>query len=70
MAGAVRDVWVAGVGLDFVEEPTRHLLPGKVALLAEVEQDEDRMKRVQSSDHARGAKRSRAWSLTKEALAV
>ena len=31
---------------------------------------EDRMKRVKSSYHARGAKLSHAWSLTKEALAV
>lgn len=31
---------------------------------------EDRMKRVKSAHHARSAKLSQAWSLTKEALAV
>ena len=39
VAGAVRDFWVAGVGLDFIEEATRHLLPGTVALLAEIEEE-------------------------------
>ena len=39
VAGAVRDLWVAGVGLDFVEETERLLKPGKVALLAEVEEE-------------------------------
>lgn len=39
VAGAVRDFWGAGVGLDFVEEATRHLLPGKVALVAEIEEE-------------------------------
>jgi uncharacterized membrane protein len=39
VAGAVNDFWVAGVGLDFIEEATRHLQPGKVALLAEVEEE-------------------------------
>jgi uncharacterized membrane protein len=39
VAGAVRDFWVAGVGLDFIEEATQHLRPGKVALLAEVEEE-------------------------------
>jgi uncharacterized membrane protein len=39
MAGAVRDFWVAGVGLDFVEETERLLTPGKVAVIAEVEED-------------------------------
>ncbi|WP_426147487.1 DUF1269 domain-containing protein [Polaromonas sp. DSR2-3-2] len=179
VAGAVRDFWAAGVGLDFIEEATQHLQPGKVALVAEIEEEwvipvdsaleavggqvlrrtrtevaeaqfdhdiaalkseikeleseashasgaaktklqaklaaakasldsavhhaqqrvntlkeeadakaealklqlsqakgdvkariEDRMKRVKSSYHARGAKLSQAWSLTKEALAV
>jgi len=37
-AGAVAGS-VAGVGLDFVEEVTRHLQPGKVALVAEVEEE-------------------------------
>ena len=39
VVGAVRDFWVAGVGLDFIEEATRHLLPGKVALVAEIEEE-------------------------------
>jgi uncharacterized membrane protein len=39
LVGAVRDYWVAGVGLDFVEEAEAFLKPGKVALVAEVEED-------------------------------
>jgi uncharacterized membrane protein len=39
LAGAVRDLWVAGVGVDFIEEVERHLLPGKVALLAELDEE-------------------------------
>lgn len=39
LAGAVRDYWVAGVGLDFVEEAQSYLKPGKVALVAEVEEE-------------------------------
>lgn len=39
VAGAVRDFWGAGVGLDFIEEATRHLQPGKVALVAEIEEE-------------------------------
>jgi uncharacterized membrane protein len=39
LAGAVRDYWVAGVGLDFVEEAETFLKPGKVALVAEIEED-------------------------------
>jgi uncharacterized membrane protein len=39
VAGAVRDFWAAGVGLDFVEEATQHLQPGKVALVAEIEEE-------------------------------
>ncbi len=39
IAGAVRDFWVAGVGLDFVEDAEKHLQPGKVALVAEVEEE-------------------------------
>lgn len=39
VAGAVRDFWAAGVGLDFIEEATQHLQPGKVALLAEIEEE-------------------------------
>lgn len=39
LVGAVRDFWVAGVGLDFIEEAQTLLLPGKVALLAEIEEE-------------------------------
>jgi uncharacterized membrane protein len=39
VVGAVRDFWVAGVGLDFIEEAEKHLQPGKVALLAEIEEE-------------------------------
>ena len=39
LVGAVRDFWVAGVGLDFIEEAEAHLKPGKVALVAEVEEE-------------------------------
>jgi uncharacterized membrane protein len=39
VAGAVRDFWVAGVGLDFVEEAERLLKPGKVGLVAEIEEE-------------------------------
>jgi uncharacterized membrane protein len=39
VVGAVRDFWVAGVGLDFIEEADQHLQPGKVALVAEVEEE-------------------------------
>jgi uncharacterized membrane protein len=37
--GALRDFWVAGVGLDFVEEAEKRLQPGKVALLAEIDEE-------------------------------
>ncbi|WP_291010682.1 DUF1269 domain-containing protein [Hydrogenophaga sp.] len=39
VVGAMRDFWVAGVGLDFIEEAETLLLPGKVALLAEIEEE-------------------------------
>jgi uncharacterized membrane protein len=39
VAGAVRDFWVAGVGLDFIEAALEHLKPGKVALVAEIEEE-------------------------------
>ncbi|MDP4076368.1 DUF1269 domain-containing protein [Acidovorax sp. A1169] len=39
VAGAIRDFWVAGVGRDFIEETDRFLAPGKVALLAEIEEE-------------------------------
>lgn len=38
LVGAIRDFWVAGVDLDFVEAG-KGLLPGKVALVAEVEEE-------------------------------
>lgn len=37
--GAVRDFWVAGLELDFIEEAQTLLLLGKVALLAEIEEE-------------------------------
>lgn len=37
--GAVRDFWVAGVDLDFIEAAQMLLLPGKAALLAEIEEE-------------------------------
>ena len=39
VAVAVRDFWAAGVGLDFIEEATQRLQPGKVALVAEIEEE-------------------------------
>jgi uncharacterized membrane protein len=39
VVGAVRDFWAAGVGLDFIEVAERLLQPGKVALLAEIEEE-------------------------------
>jgi uncharacterized membrane protein len=39
LVGALRDFWAAGVGLDFVEEALHHLMPGKAALVAEVEEE-------------------------------
>lgn len=39
VAGAVRDFWVAGVGLDFIEEAQKLLQPGKVAVIAEIEEE-------------------------------
>jgi uncharacterized membrane protein len=39
LAGAIRDFWVAGVDLDFVEEAEKLLRPGKLALVAEVEEE-------------------------------
>jgi len=40
VVGAVRDYWVAGVGLDFVEEAQNDLMPGKAAIVAEVEEEQ------------------------------
>ena len=39
LVGAIRDFWVAGADLDFVEEAGKGLRPGKVALIAEVEEE-------------------------------
>ena len=39
LVGALRDYWVAGVGLDFVEEAETFLKPGKVAVIAEIDED-------------------------------
>ena len=39
VVGAVRDFWAAGVGLDFVEEAQQTLQAGKVALVAEIEEE-------------------------------
>jgi uncharacterized membrane protein len=39
LAGTIRDFWVAGVDLDFAEEAEKMLLPGKVALVAEVDEE-------------------------------
>jgi len=39
VVGAVRDFWAAGVGLDIVLEADGRLRPGKVAVIAEVEED-------------------------------
>jgi uncharacterized membrane protein len=137
MAGAVRDFWMAGVGIDFIEQAESFLHPGKVALVAEMEEEwiipvdsaiesiggrifrrtrmevaeaqfdhdvaalkseikeleaeakapllkaqlnqasdevkakiDERVKRVKSAYHVRGAKLSQAWHLAKEALAI
>jgi uncharacterized membrane protein len=39
LVGALRDYWVAGVGLDFIDEATSFLTPGKAALVAEIDED-------------------------------
>ena len=39
LIGLIRDLWASGVGLDFVGEAERVLTPGKVALVAEVEEE-------------------------------
>lgn len=39
LAGAIRDFRVAGVDLDFVEEAENMLKPGKVAFVAEVDEE-------------------------------
>lgn len=39
VVGAIRDFWVAGVGLDFIEEISKHMQPSKVALVAEIEEE-------------------------------
>lgn len=37
--GAVRDFWASGVALDFIEDAESNLKPGKVALVAELEEE-------------------------------
>jgi hypothetical protein len=39
LAGAMSDYWAAGVGLDFVDDAAKFLQPGKVAVVAEVEEE-------------------------------
>ena len=39
LAGVVRESWMAGVGLDFIEEADKHLLRGKVALVADIDEE-------------------------------
>jgi uncharacterized membrane protein len=39
LAGALRDFWAAGVGIDFIEEAENFLRPGKIALIAEIEEE-------------------------------
>jgi uncharacterized membrane protein len=37
--GTLRDFWVAGVGMDFIEEAERLMAPGKVAVVAEIDEE-------------------------------
>lgn len=53
------------VGLDFIDVAGKSLSPGKVALVAEIEGLE-----AETSRAGGAAKLSKAWSLTKEALAA
>lgn len=39
LLGTLRDFWVAGVGLGFIEEASSFLKPGKTAVVAEVEEE-------------------------------
>lgn len=39
VVGAVRDFWLAGVDLDFVERAAAILTPGKMAVVAEIEEE-------------------------------
>jgi uncharacterized membrane protein len=39
VAGTLHDFWVAGVGMDFIEEAERLMTPGKVAVVAEIEEE-------------------------------
>lgn len=39
VVGTLRDFWVAGVGMDFIEEAERHMAPGKVAVVAEIDEE-------------------------------
>jgi uncharacterized membrane protein len=39
LVGAMRDIWVAGVDMDFIAQAQARLQPGKVALVAEIEEE-------------------------------
>jgi uncharacterized membrane protein len=39
LVGAVRDFWMAGVGIDFIEEAESFIHAGKVAVVAEIEEE-------------------------------
>jgi uncharacterized membrane protein len=39
VAGTLRDFWVAGVGMDFIEEAERLMATGKVAVVAEIDEE-------------------------------
>lgn len=39
VVGTLRDYWVVGVGLDFIDTVERQMTPGKVAVVAEVDEE-------------------------------
>jgi hypothetical protein len=39
LVGAMRDIWVAGVDIDFIAQAQARLQTGKVALVAEIEEE-------------------------------
>lgn len=39
VVGTLRDYWVVGVGMDFIESVERHMAAGKVAVVAEVDEE-------------------------------
>jgi hypothetical protein len=59
VAGGWRDALDLGVGLDFVDEVSRELMPGKSAILAEIE--EDWVTPLDSRMEAAGGVVLRAW---------